>query len=419
MNFLKRAVHSLWYHGRNTLLLFTVFLALAVLILSGFSMLAACRQEERALRESVGATVTVNNYHVLDGDVYYGSNQMSQESVDRMAALEMVSGCNPYSYSLVRKTEDIQPIVTPEQDEMSIQESNWLRVEGTWDVETAAEFVAGTYELLEGRLFDSGDGYSAVVSNDVAQKSGIALGDTVRLEAYYTQHGGEDVEVTVVGIYAVTEYLPHTNYPFYNRENLVYVTPDAVMQLNGPEAKLYSVRFTLRDPERAQEFVESVQAMGLPEGEDLRFTIDDIQYRAMRGTIGSMTAIAAAMLTAAVGIGAITLVLLLLISLKDRDFELGVLLSLGEARWKIAAQLILESLVPVVLAMTAAIFLSPFAEEGIGLLFSGTLTESIHATAATIGVMYLCGVLLTLLASLVTVYKVFCCRPKKILMAVG
>lgn len=74
MNFLKRAVFSLWHHKKNTLILFSVFFVIAVLILSGFSMLEACRAEEKTMRESIGATVTV-------GTVYNGANLIPEEKV--------------------------------------------------------------------------------------------------------------------------------------------------------------------------------------------------------------------------------------------------------------------------------------------------------------------------------------------------
>lgn len=51
MNFTKRAFFSLVYHKKNTLLLFAVFFVLAILVLTAFSMLEACKLEEKELRE--------------------------------------------------------------------------------------------------------------------------------------------------------------------------------------------------------------------------------------------------------------------------------------------------------------------------------------------------------------------------------
>lgn len=412
MNFLKRAVFSLWHHKKNTLILFSVFFVIAVLILSGFSMLEACRAEEKTMRESIGATVTV-------GTVYNGANLIPEEKVAPLAQEDNVTGYNPYVLSMARGTIDITPYATPEQKDLYGSMDRWFRVDGTLDVASSSGFLTGAQALSDGRLFEEDDVCAAVISDAVAQDSGVKIGDKVHLETVQNLYGGEDVEVTIVGTYSLSQALPHTNAPYYNSENQVYTTPDAAMQLFGPEGLVYNARFTVRDPERAGELVEKLQALHLPEEDNLQYTIDDLQYRAIRGTIGSMTGMATAMLLASCAIGGITLVMLLLIELNSRDFEMGVLLSMGESKVKIVLQLISESLFPVLAATTAAIFASPAADWAVNQLFTGSLTAPVSATGASVSAMYLCGVALTLAASAVTAYKVARYEPKKALMAAG
>ena len=419
MNAVKRGFFSLWYRKKTALLLFCVFLILAALVLAGFSMLEACRQEERALREQVGATVTLNNYHTEEADLYAGSNQISQESVEKIEALGLSHSCSPYYYSFAQKSETLWPFATPEQREKFPQESAWIRVEGTVDMTAAGEFVTGAYQMLEGRMLEESDTFSAVISSDMAQESGVSLGEEVTLGGYYTAQGGQDTPVTVVGIYALTQEQPHTNAPYFNLENLVYTTPDAALRLNGEQDKLYSARFSIRDPEQAAAFVEAVQALSLPEGEDLRFTVDDIQYRALSGTISGLTALAKAMLGASGALGAITLVLVLLIQLRSRDHEIGGLLALGEGRGRIYAQLLGESLVPILLAMAGAVALSPLTSQGVSWLFQGSLTQPPQVSAPAVLALFLSGLALTLCASLVTAHKLLAYQPKTILMAEG
>ncbi len=412
MNFLKRAVFSFLYHKKNTILLFAVFFVIAALILTGFSMLEACKIEEKNMRENIGATVTI-------GSMLNGANLIPHEQVSTLAELDNVTGYNPYVLSMARGLQDITPYATPEQKDKFGSMDRWFRVDGTWDVAATSGFLTGTQALSQGRLFAEGETGAAVISDAVLEDSGLHLGDTVHLETTRNLYGGEDAAVTIVGTYSLSQVVSHTNAPYYNSENQVYVTPDAAMQLFGPDQLAYSVRFTIQDPERASELVEAITALHLPEEDNLQTTIDDLQYRAMKGTIASMTGMAAAMLIASCAIGGITLVMLLLIQLNSRDFELGVLLSLGESKGKIVLQLILESLFPVLLATTAAIFASPLADWAVNLLFTGSLTAPVSATAASITAMYLCGCALTLAASVVTAYKIARYQPKKALMAAG
>ena len=223
----------------------------------------------------------------------------------------------------------------------------------------------------------------------------------------------------LTGIYGIEEYLPHTQSPYFNSENLLYVTPDVAQLLNGPQSGAYSVTCVVADPEQASHFVEEVEGMGLPEGGDLRFVIDDGQYRAVKNAIQASTRIAWAALISSIAVGGTVLILLTLLQLRSRDHEIGVLLALGEGRGKIYAQLLGESLVPILLAMAGAVALSPLTSQGVSWLFQGSLTQPPQVSAPAVLALFLSGLALTLCASLVTAHKLLAYQPKTILMAEG
>ncbi len=132
--------------------------------------------------------------------------------------------------------------------------------------------------------------------------------------------------------------------------------------------------------------------------DNYQFTIDTTQYRSMQKAIDSMTKLAAIMFAASILMGAVVLVMMLMINLKDREFELGVLLSMGENKAKIIGQMMLESLFPVLCAMTAAVFCSGWMQQIFANLF--TTVVDLSLTPITIFEMYLAGFLLTLKAAI-------------------
>ena len=113
------------------------------------------------------------------------------------------------------------------------------------------------------------------------------------------------------------------------------------------------------------------------------------------------------------------LILLTLLQLRSRDHEIGVLLALGEGRGKIYAQLLGESLVPILLAMAGAAALSPLTSQGVSWLFQGSLAQPPQVSAPAVLALFLSGLALTLCASLVTAHKLLAYQPKTILMAEG
>ena len=86
---------------------------------------------------------------------------------------------------------------------------------------------------------------------------------------------------------------------------------------------------------------------------------------------------------------------------------------------KILSQLVLESLFPVLGATTGAMFAVPYTQQAVNLLFSGALTHPVTTTMGAIAAVYVSGVILTLLASGVTAFKLWRYQPKKVLVAVG
>lgn len=422
MNFIKRAFCSLWYRKKTFLLLFAVFFVQSLLILTGFSLQAGCRQAAQEMRENIGAWVTVNNFHTESSDIFYGADLLTPETVETIAAHPLVRGVNPFVYSMAMASDDIAPIVSDIQKEkFGPWKNSWMRVEGTYELEQVSEFVAHNAMLAEGRVFTHEDAGAAVISSDIALESGISLGDVITLTGFYTEeeqgseYHGSDAQVEVVGIYAVQNYAARTDLAFYNTENVVYVTPDVAYQLNGME-NVYNVRFELSDPLQAEQFVADMQAMGLADSENFEFVIDTTQYRSMQSAIDSMTKLASLMSATAIIMGGVVLVMMLMITLKDREFEVGVLLSMGENRGKILAQLLLESLVPVLAAMTASLSCNGFGQQAVGALFATTIQAV--ATPGVVFAMYVVGIMLVVVSSGVTAWKIARYQPKAILMAV-
>ena len=417
MNFLKRCLRSLWYNRKNALLLFLIFTVAFSLVLAGLMLLQSAGESSRTLRREYQASVGIYDFATRSYDVH-DQNLLSQETVEALAAHPLVAACYPFYYSTVRGGDSLRPWVQEEQAQ-AYGENSSLRVIGTAQAEAAPEFATGNHFLLEGDLLTPEDTLRFMVSEDLAELNGLQLGDQVELFAYYLASGGENVTATLTGIYGIEEYLPHTQSPYFNSENLLYVTPDVAQLLNGPQSGAYSVTCVVADPEQASHFVEEVEGMGLPEGGDLRFVIDDGQYRAVKNAIQASTRIAWAALVSSIAVGGTVLILLTLLQLRSRDHEIGVLLALGEGRGKIYAQLLGESLVPILLAMAGAVALSPLTSQGVSWLFQGSLTQPPQVSAPAVLALFLSGLALTLCASLVTAHKLLAYQPKTILMAEG
>jgi putative ABC transport system permease protein len=412
MNFLKRAGRSLLYYKRNTLLMFGIFLILSTLILSGLCIRSAREQSTEQIRRSIGATVTISNNMSSSYEVR-GKNTISLE---RALEISEFSEVNAFNYSVVSSgypvsfesyKSEAQKKEYPDEIEMSIS--------GDTDSDENENFATAMVTVIQGRTIEAQDKYAAVVNDTLAEINDWELGDAAVVKSPYT---GSEVELEIVGIYSLTEAQAPTGHPFNNPENQIYVDAGTALELND-ESRIRRAVYSIDDPVEASVFVEKAKALPevFSEEKEIIYAVNNSEYRNVSGALNSIMGITVAMVTASMVMGAIILTLLVIMAMKERDFEIGILLSMGECKWKIIAQMILEVLVPVMLAVTASVFISGWVAQSIGTLLGG---ENIKVTIerAPVIIMYLCGLGLTLLASSVSIWKIMRYRPKKILMAI-
>jgi ABC-type transport system, involved in lipoprotein release, permease component len=414
MNFFKRAGNSLLYYKKNTLLLFCVFLILGVIIQSGLCILSASKQSVIQVRKNIGASVLVKCDIPKTGDIYYGRNMLSMESVFRIAKLPEVIHFYPLGFSLADGMYEFKPFMTESQARMK-EFTNQFRIQGCYDITQLSEFESGDNELILGRNLKSTDQDIAIINQDVAIENHINIGDTIHLDSYYD---GESVVLTVIGMYKVNNAAPHTDYEFYNSENLIITSVDTIMQLNNLE-QIYSVNFKISDPFKVNEFVKKVKSLDLSEGDNISIIIDNSAYRSISGTINGMVYISIVMVLASLLMGAIILTLLVMILLKDRTYEIGILLSIGENRIKIILQMVIEVLTPILLGATMAVFISSLLIQRITDFFGGTVKITVCVQGYPVLFMYICVIFLTSIASISMIHKIIYYQPHEMLLDIN
>lgn len=178
------------------------------------------------------------------------------------------------------------------------------------------------------------------------------------------------------------------------------------------------ITLQLKDPEEGRAFAEDAKKMPeyIKEEYDMDYTVNVSAYKAVADSLKSLAGISNLMVIVSVILGTITLSFLILMNLRDRMFEIGILLSVGETKMRIMLQMLMESFCPVLLAITAGVIFSyPLANV---IKIAVDLSNGVQAAIKTqqIIILYLCGMGVVLASSMVMVYQIVRYQPKKILM---
>lgn len=246
------------------------------------------------------------------------------------------------------------------------------------DGEEQKNFRTGALTISEGRNILTEDHFKAVISEQLAQRNGLSVGDTITVlvkEGNYKisetpmKTWGEPIDLEIVGVFhmnfeqATSEYTPESSF----MENIIYSDLETyhvivqALKSGLPEGEVWDgeytkVSFLIEDPIKLDEIMEQVKAMEGTEG--LLIQTDDTAYRASAKPYKQIGVFSRILL--AVGIGGMGILLYLLMRLwgQGRRHEAGILLSVGIGKRKIVGQMLVESLTASVIAVLLSILAS-------------------------------------------------------------
>lgn len=401
MKFTHRAWRALCHYKRNTLLLFFIFTILFSLILSGLCVRNASLETTRQMGIEIGGVLQVEARSGKES-----KRLLSRESAERIASQETVTEAN--FFTSVAACAD--GAMAPQFEDVEVKEQN-ITLRGA---NGAHPELLEDCRMLDGARPKPEDKGFAVIHSWMEEKFDLHPGDTLSVRS--DKAGTRQTELTVIGVY-YRDVGYHYGLPEEYVENTIFTDLETVALISG-DPGLEGASYTVYDPSRMPELLENIEEMALPEREDLLLVALDGDYQKIALAMESIVTVAGLIFWAALFLGAVLLLALVMISLSAREFEIGVLLSMGESQGKVIGQLVLETLVPVLLGITAGVLVSRYTAA----LTAELLGAAKHGVEVRLGgdavaLVYLCGIGLTLLAFLVTSYKVLRFQPKKLMMS--
>jgi len=233
-------------------------------------------------------------------------------------------------------------------------------------------FVAGVdsgdVKLADGNIFDETTNNSVMISYGLASENGLKVGDTIRLDTVSMGEEAEvrTIELTIIGIYDTTADNADPNTIYMNTETAAQFN----LEGSGEVPDNYSVqnvKYYLTNAEYKDAFIaEANDKYPNLADDDLTLNIDDSAYQQMAGPIESVGSFAAVILFIVVIASVAIITLIVTINIKDRRYEMGVLLSLGATRKNIIGQIALELVAVATVGLILSIGTSTFLAQAMG-----------------------------------------------------
>lgn len=426
MNFLKRGLLSVWAKKGRTILLIAVFSAILIFVLAGLTIQSATEKATENAEKSAGATATlsVNRESMFEERTQDSSGESGERGrpdpgsfnvtpVELSDAKKIAKLYNVASYSFETSAtavagDDIEPITSSDSEDtmtstegsdgaggmmgggpggggMMMQEMNNgdFQISGVSSTAMASNFSSGTAEITDGEGItaeDEGTNH-VVIESSLAEANDLKVGDTFTL-----QNTDEDAsyEVTVKGIYETSESVSGmaAQISFMNPVNTLYAYYTFGNTLNGDEdaATVDSAVYNLSDPSKMDAFVEEAEA--LIDTDTYSITTNDQMYQQMLEPVNNVSSFAKNIVFLVAVAGIIILTLIVMLMIRERRYEIGVLLSMGEARVKVILQFFSEMFIAMVVALVIAGFSGNIVGNVLGNQLLAQQTESEETTQA-------------------------------------
>ena len=262
-------------------------------------------------------------------------------------------------------------------------EASNFQITGVVNTADLSTFSAGTAKMTEGVGLTEADATSdannVVIESTLADANDLSVGDTFTL--VNTTDTATTYSVTVVGIYETSDSGTSMGmkFSFMNPANTIYSSYTFANTVKGEDATgtIDSATYNLENPEDMDAFVKKASA--LIDTDTYSLQTNDQAYQEMLTPLNNVASFAKNIVILVAVAGVIILTLIVMLMIRERRYEIGVLLSLGESRLKVITQFFTE----IVIVMIVALGIASVSGNAVGNLVGQQLLDQQTESAQT------------------------------------
>ena len=375
---------------------------------------------------------TVNNISKnLYKDVNFGFNIESADKSnkeiekDTLKKIEELKGITTKNYIFSKSvTVEGEKVVQENQnitlnDEMK-NKSNLVMMNGITASKSNIDFKSEVLKLEKGRHIEENDKNKIMIHEKFAELNNINLGDKIKLS-----QEGKILELEVVGIYSGEKTNTFNGLSSDFIENTVYTDYKSSQELLAliSNNKVTSVEYGVEDPTNLDDVIKTVENLGI---NNLMVSKSNKNYELVTSSVESITKITNIIRIGSVVVGVVILSLILMFWVRERTYEIGILLSLGTSKVNLVLQFIVEVLLITLFGLITALGTEmttiKYLANNVGSIFSEELPKTIADELMKISVsgidiisLVIVMVAIVIISVVVALLPILKMKPKKIL----
>ena len=375
---------------------------------------------------------TVNNISKnLYKDVNFGFNIESVDKSnkeiekDTLKKIEELKGITTKNYIFSKPVNVEGKKVVQENQNITLNDeiknnSNLVMLNGITASKSNIDFKSEVLKLEKGRHIEENDNNKIMIHEKFAELNHVNLGDKIKLS-----QEGKTLELEVVGIYSGEKTNTFNGLSSDFIENTVYTDYKSSQELSNLIAnnKVTSVEYGVEDPTKLEDVIKTVENLGLS---NLTVSKSNKNYELVTSSVESITKITNMIRIGSVVVGVVILSLILMFWVRERTYEIGILLSLGTSKVNLVLQFIVEVLLVTIFGLMIALGIEiatiNYLASNVGSIFSEELPKSIADELMKISVngidivnLVIVMIAIVIISVVVALLPILKMKPKKIL----
>ena len=379
---------------------------------------------------------TVNNISKnLYKDVNFGftieSIDKSNKEIekDTLKKINEVDGVNQKNYLYAKSVNVVDKKVVQENQNITISDemknkSNLVMMNGITSTKNNIDFKSEVLKLEKGSHIEEIDQNKILIHEKFATINNLNLGDKIKLE-----QNGITIELEIVGIYSGEKTNNFEGLSSDFIENTVYTDYNSSQKLldYASNNRVTSVEYGVNNPTKLDDIIRSVESLGI---NNIAVSKSNKNYELVTSSVESITKLTNMIRIGSVIVGVVILSLVLMFWIRERLYEIGVLLSLGISKINLILQFVVETLMVTIFGFLSALGLefillkyirgnttSIFSED-LPKIISDELTKISINGSDIIGVIVVM-ITIVMISVIVALLPILKMKPKKILTQIN
>ena len=223
------------------------------------------------------------------------------------------------------------------------------------------DFISGNYVVTSGEVSSDFESDTCVISEELATLNNLEVGNKITI--IDPKNSTKTYELEITGIYKEnTDSSSNMKNMFTSSANKIITNINFVKKVLAGNSALEATitpTFIVKDTDSVDKFISEINDKGLSTYYQVTSNLDDIE--SATESVKNVRIFATTFLLITLIIGGVVLVVINMINIRERKYEIGVLRTIGMKKSKVSLQFMFELLVVCLIALLMGAGIGSFA----------------------------------------------------------